>query len=270
MAFGDRWGGVLVLPATLALTVTTSAFLEYDDRASLPVDRDNLRWRDAIRRYSGRYEGLTAAQEQQVRIQERRFASLLDQLTAMDGMGSDHGKYHQTKPEREAELWALLGELPNYPGAPRLVLAAIDDVYLGFHGNGWWGYGWHWPYLDCAKAVALADRLAALDSEFREEALWTKIYCYRVQGWAEFVELPGPTAQEKWKSDERRARALCDELLKWFPEGKYASRVKALMAEKKLLLQLPGYPVMGRTPSGLGGYSHSERRYDGPEFQIVR
>jgi len=270
VAFCNRWRGVLVLPATLALTVATSAFLGSDDRLSLPVDRDNLRWRDAIRRFSGRYDGLTAAQGEQVRIQERRYAFLLDQLTAVDGMGSNHGKYHQTKPEREAELWKLLSELPNYPAASRLVLAAIDDVYLGFHANGWWGYWWHWPYLDCAKAVALADRLASRYPEFREEALWTKIYCYRVQGWAEFVELPGSTPQETWKSDERRARALCDELLKAFPDGKYAARAKGLLAEKALLLQLPGYPVMGRTPSGLGGYAHTERRYDGLEFQIVR
>src|SRR6185503_20105343 len=88
MAFWNRWRGALILPGILALTIAASALPGYDDFSPPPIDRDNLRWREAIRRFSGRYEGLTAAQADRVRGQERRYAALLDALTAMDGMGS--------------------------------------------------------------------------------------------------------------------------------------------------------------------------------------
>ena len=44
-------------------------------------------------------------------------------------------------------------------------------------------YGiWHWPYFDCAKAVKLAERLGADHPQYAEDALWTRIYCYRIKG----------------------------------------------------------------------------------------
>lgn len=232
-------------------------------------DRDNVQWVSALAPYPERYRGLSKVEVQTVKTLEERYRTVMDALTVVDGMGGDHGRYHRTKPEREQELQAILKELPTYPAAPRLILAALDDVYLGHHNNGWWGYWWHWPYFDCAKAIALADRLTALAPELEEEALWTKFYCYRVKGWAEDPRYEGREPQERWTSDADQARKVGAELLTKHPGGKYAARVTALLGGKDLVLTLPGYPVMGRTRPG-GGYATTVRRYDGPEFVIER
>ena len=254
----------------------TEAAAEVEAVAAAEIgDRDNERWRAALQHYPGRYSGLDATQVGDVKKLEARFREIMDALTAIDSPGGHHGASHETKPDREQELWTLLGRIPQYPAASRLILAAIVDVYLGFHGNGWWGYWWHWPYLDCAKAVTLADRLIENHPGMEEEALWTKIYCYRVLGWggSERNGRSGPRgneAQYNWKPDPKRVRALCEQLQVSHPKGRYAAPAAALLKLPDLVLDLPGYPVAGRTRHDPKAVSMSIVGHTGPDFLLNR
>ena len=239
-------------------------------------DRENERWRYALRS-DARLAGLDKARRADVKAWEERYRLLMDALTAEDGHGGDHGLHHRTKPEREAELWTHLKSLPAYRAAPAILLASIDDVYLGYHGNGWWGVWWHWPYLNCTRAEELADRLARDHPAFEEEALWTRIYCSRVKGWSESERTggypsPDPSApsQDRWTSDAAKVTALCQELQRKYPNGKYASMAAALLSGKQLLLELPGHPVWGRVRSDGSGRSFTVKSYEGPDFIIER
>jgi hypothetical protein len=211
----------------------------------------NRAWETAVAPFEGRYAGLTQEQVHDVRRAEVRFAGLLDTLTAVDGCGDEHGCYHITKNDKEKELWSLLQSLPPHPGEARLLLSAIDDVYLGYHWNGFWGNAWHWPYLSCVKAVALAERLMDRHPDQGEEALWTMVYCHRVMGWLEFdsgsggVESDASTEQRFWVSSPDKARALCNELLRRFPMGRHANHAKRLLEleDAKLRVQLATSPV---------------------------
>ena len=109
------------------------------------LDRDKVSWRAALAYYPERYAGLDSGRMSETKKLEAKYRELMDALTVIDGRGFDHGQFHETKRERERELWALMKEVPAYPAAPRLILASIDDVYLGYHSNGWWGPWWHWP-----------------------------------------------------------------------------------------------------------------------------
>jgi hypothetical protein len=233
--------------------------------------RVNVLWLAALKPYPERYASLTREQKKAVQALEIRYGELLDALTAVDGMGGDHGRYHVTKPETERGLWQLLKNLPRYPAAPRMIMAALDDVYLGYHANGWWGPWWHWPYFHCEKASELAVRMAKDYPELEEEALWTRIYCHRIQNWSDIDSRRASErgAESPWKADPDQLRILGAQLLQKFPDGKYAARVKQLFASENPMLTLPGYPVMGRTPPG-GGMAMTVRRYDGPEFLIDR
>jgi hypothetical protein len=120
------------------------------------------------------------------------------------------------------------------------LLAAIDDVYLGYHWNGYWGYDWHWPYFNCFKAGELAHRLASRHPEAREEALWTLIYCYRVSGMTErdSTDTPAGKEQEKWTGSLEQARMLCRELLKDYPQGRHAEHARQLLGKTDVELSI--------------------------------
>jgi hypothetical protein len=211
----------------------------------------NRVWESAVTPFEGRYAGLTAEQVRDVRRAEVQFTGLLESLTAVDGCGDEHGCYHVTKNDKEKELWSLLHSLPRHPGEARLLLSAIDDVYLGYHWNGFWGNAWHWPYLSCVKAVDLAERLMERHPDQTEEALWTMAYCYRVMGWLEFdsgsggVESDASTEQRFWKSSPGKARARCNELIRRFPAGRHASHAKRLLEleDANLRVRLATSPV---------------------------
>lgn len=142
-----------------------------------------------------------------------------------------------------------------FRGGPNLLLRAIDSVYLRYHDNAYHGWIWHWPYFDCGKAVELAERLRTVYPQAAEESLWTKIYCYRIQGLNgtkdvdsdESRKYASIAAQVRWKADPERVRALCRELIESYPRGKYAARASELLEQKDLLVELPtswGQPVI--------------------------
>ena len=216
------------------------------------VERFNRSWEKATDPYPGRYLGKEGWVLHWVRHRELRFARLLDDLTALDGCGDHHGCYHILKENQELELWSLLEKLPVYPGEANLLLAAIDDVYLGYHWNGYWGYDWHWPYFNCAKAIQLAERLAKNHPESAEEALWTLIYCYRVGelGDDESSDTTAGKAQSEWKGSAAKARSLCGELIQRYPTGRHAPQAQRLLglAESEFMLKRPRQPVFGARP----------------------
>ena len=199
-------------------------------------ERYNRAWETATVPYPGRYAGLNAGDMHRVRHKELRFAQLLDSLTAVDGCSDLHGCFHIQKDEQEAKLWILLEKLPNYPGKANLLLAAIDDVYLGYHWNGYRGYDWHWPYFNCLKAVTLAERLAVHHPDLEAETLWILIYCYRVLGLKEAKGYEGQggdsnaaRAQMEWKFSPAKVRELCKTSLEKFPNSPYVDRLKRLL-----------------------------------------
>ena len=144
--------------------------------------------------------------------------------------------------------------MPRYPGASKIFLLAVDRVYLQYHQNLYHGWIWHWPYFDCSKAVKLADRAMEADPDAAEEALWTKIFCYRVRGLDGNVypynssckEYPTVRAQVRWKSDPEQVRRFCREIQTRFPTGKHTDGVAELIEMKEVELTLPdswGAPV---------------------------
>jgi hypothetical protein len=178
---------------------------------------------------------------------ESQCKQLLADLTAKDGTRGFHGPFHNLKEDKERELWNLLARAPRYPGAPKMLLRAIDDVYLRYHENMYHGWIWHCPYFDCKKAVELSDRLLAQYPDFTEEALWTKLYCYRIKGLdgnrypydSDFKMYATVKAQTQWESDGDKVRALCRELQEKFPKGKYAKRIPELLEMKDIEVTLP-------------------------------
>ncbi len=178
------------------------------------------------------YRGLDRKTAALVKEDEVKFDDLLKRLTSKDAEGM-HGVFHRVDDEAQKQLWALLKEVPAYRGGARLLLAAIDRVYLAYHENGYHGWIWHRPYFDCAKAVALAERLEKEHPSQAEEALWTRLYCYRMRalpkGRASGYKYSGELAQIEWKADAAKVRAIGEEMLKRFPEGKYAKRVAELL-----------------------------------------
>ena len=173
------------------------------------------------------YAGLERKAAEGFRGQERGHAELVRLLNSKGGQGL-HGGFHELQEDREKELWGLLEKLPRCPGTARLILTSIDQVYLKFHANGYHGWLWHHPYFDCAKAVALCERLIRDYPAFLEEALWTKLYCYRLRGLDAAARPPYETAAAKaqlaWKADAAKARAAAKELVEKFPKGAYARR----------------------------------------------
>lgn len=265
---------VLLLPAAILLVLLgCSVGRAGTDLRSSSDDRDNARWKEALDDFPGRYAGLEAEELARVKSLESEYREVMDALTANDGREGDHGAHHQLKRDREPVLWKILESLPVYPGLSHLILAAIDDVYLGYHGNGYWGRHWHWPYLDCSKAVSLADRLAREDVSALEEALWTEIYCYRIMGWRDtkrYMNDEGREPQFTWSANPERVRWLCRELLRRFPNGKYAKRAASLLGQEDLLLELPVVPVAGRIRLGSKARSLTVVPHTGPEFVIDR
>ena len=206
---------------------------------------------------------------------ERRFGDLMRLLTAVDGWDARHGRFHRIKEDKERELWALLDQLPSWPGAPRLILSTIDDVYLGYHGNGHWGWSWYWPYFSCPKTLILSERLVRDYPGFVEEALWTKIYCYRIRGLGEdgfdnTEKSEAMKAHHEWRSDPEKVRDLCRELITGFPEGKYTDRARKLLKMQNLGISLPYHPVAGHIPRGADAMIISLVPYDGPAFLMDR
>jgi len=216
------------------------------------TERFNRKWEKATDLYPGRYLGLKDVEIHWIRHRESRFAQLMNDLTAVDGCSDVHGCYHILKESREQELWTLLETLPNYPGEANLLLAAIDDVYLGYHWNGYWGYDWHWPYFNCAKAVQLAERLAKNHPELGEEALWTLIYCHRVGEMRadESTDTAAGKAQSEWKGSEEKVRSLFVELAQRYPRGRQVSQASRLLELpfSELMLNRPRQPVFGSRP----------------------
>lgn len=174
------------------------------------------------------YSGLDRKAAASVRDVERRHAELIRLLNEKNGEGI-HGSYHRVREDLERELWGLLEKLPRYPGAARLLLTSIDDVYLKVHSNGYHGWTFHHPYFDCAKAVVLADRLLRDHPGSAEEALWTQLYCFRLRGLekgdASGYVFDAVKAQLAWKPDPAKAREAGKNLLEKFPKGPYAIRV---------------------------------------------
>ena len=191
------------------------------------------------------YTGLSPKAIASIRPLEKRADELFKTLTVEDGAGG-HGSYHESKPSDVKELELLLSKLPTYRGAARILLRAIDDVYLRFHSNGYHGWSWHYPYFDCVKAMKLADRLLKDHPESAEEALWTKVFCYRIGGPDEkrYPEVP----QAGWRADAEKARVFARELIERFPGGKYKKRAAALLEEKEILIGLPTSPGGGDPP----------------------
>lgn len=177
------------------------------------------------------YRGLGAEAVAEAKAWEAGYDELMARLTNEEGRGM-HGGFHRIDEAAEAELWELLKTTPKYKGTPARLLGAIDNVYLSYRDNKYHGWIWHWPYLDCAKAVELADRVGG------EEGLWTEIYCRRVEGLdtskypyddETFGKFASVKAQATWKADPAKVRALCEELIRTHPDGRYAARAKAVL-----------------------------------------
>jgi len=196
------------------------------------------------------YSGLDRKTAEAIRPLGRRHGELIGLLNNRDGEGALHGSFHQLREDLEKELWGLLEKLPRLPVAGRMILTAIDEVYLKVHNNGYHGWLWHHPYFDCAKAVALSDRLIRDHPGFVEEALWTKLYCFRLRGLEESERPPYDTAAAKaqllWKPDAARARAAAKELAEKFPKGPYAARAAEGLKASDDALILPA----------IRGYAH--------------
>lgn len=192
------------------------------------------------------YSGLDRKAAGAIRLQEERHAELIRLLQKKDGQGL-HGSFHELQEDLEKELWGLIDKLPRYPGAARLILAAIDEVYLKVHDNGYHGWTWHHPYFNCSKAVALADRLIRDHPPAAEEALWTKLYCFRLRGLGEKdlqnYEIAAAKAQKAWRPDAAQARAAAKELAERFPKGPYAGRAADCLQLSDDALILP--PIRG-------------------------
>jgi hypothetical protein len=228
----------------------TERLIEFGDRAE-PLLRAELKTAgDEVRLrlqliLSSPYWGLDRETARKTSATVRRCDEHLAALTATNGKGR-HGPFHDTDDKREREFLALLGTLPRFRGGGPLLLKAIDQVYLNFHANGYHGWLWHCPYVDCTKALMLADRLEREYPDFTEDAIFTRIYCYRVRGLDKGEEDPEASAaaraQLAWKADPERARTLCRELLEKYPKGRYATLAAELLGRKDLLIIPPSGP----------------------------
>ena len=231
-----RW--VSALPVLLALGCT------------LQRDSDGTEVLESLRMFPGRYDGLEGDGITDAKEKERQFAVLMKGLSRYNRHDLPHDPAHEPDDTLEHRLWALLRDMPNYPGSGRVILAAIDQIYLGYRENGNWGWWWHCPYFNCFKATLLAERLSVWHRDLAQEALWTRIYCYRVNGLGKpvynFGEYPWDVDYESmqlqhfWRSDPAKVKALCEELLQRFPNGKYAGRAKVIHELKDVTLTIPG------------------------------
>jgi hypothetical protein len=233
------------------------------------------RVRAAIEDFPGRYEGLETEGILEAQAMERDFAGLMKRLSRDNDRGGPHGAAHRVNDALEHELWALLKRFANYPGSGRMILAAVDEIYLGYRSNGNWGWWWHWPYLNCFKAMLLAERLEVSHPALAEEALWTRIYCHRVNGLrgtknGESLESEAMESQYFWTADPIKVKALCESYLERHPKGKYLARVRNLLEMKDVTLTLPGHPVGGMVEPSDDATSFSTQEYDGPRFIIDR
>lgn len=207
----------------------------------------------ALADFPGRYEEFEKEAIPEVKELERTYGRLLTLLTTDNAFGGPHGSAHKPDDRLEHEFWALLKKLATYHGSGRMILAAIDEVYLGYRDSGNWGWWWQWPYFNCFKATLLGDRLEKDFPDLAEEGLWTKIYCSRVNGLAtskygeepRLIDFEAMEAQYFWKADPERVKALCQELLKRFPVGKYSARARDLMSLDGVTLTLTGTPGEG-------------------------
>src|SRR5688572_5142297 len=122
-----------------------------------------------------------------------------------------------------------------------MILAALDEIYLGYRSNGNWGWWWHWPYFNCFKATLLVERLERSHPALAEEALWTRIYCHRINGLkdskdGDLLHTEAMEAQYFWIADPPKVKSLCESYLERFPKGKYVARIRQLMELKDVTL----------------------------------
>ncbi len=189
----------------------------------------------------------TAASPSQVLEYERLLPSIYDQLSVYNG-SSFHGPFHRADERLERKLWKVVGTLKTYDNGGRRLLEAIDRVYLAYHDNGYSGWSWHYPYLDCFKAVALAGKLRREyeDPTLREEALWREAYCYRFRGIDETRSIDGTKpsatlrAQAGWRSDLGRTRELLEQIVDRFPTGAHAAEAAAYLRFGIAEIEKPG------------------------------
>ncbi len=177
---------------------------------------------------------------------ERSLPSIFDQLSAYNDI-SVHGAFHRADDRLERKLWRILSTLKTYDNGGQRLLEAIDRIYLAYHDNGYSGWPWHYPYLDCFKAVALARKLQReyQDPTLREEALWREATCYRFRG----IDDPSDTGLERsnavralasWRSDLGRTRELLEQLVDRFPTGAHAEEAAAYLLFGIAEIEKPG------------------------------
>ena len=233
------------------------------------------RIRKALEDFPGRYEDLEPEGIPEAQKMEREFATLMKKLTSDNELGGPHGAAHRINDELEHEFWALLKRLADYPGSGRMIIAALDVIYLGYRRNGNWGWWWHWPYFNCFKASLLLERLERAHPSLAEEALWTRIYIHRVNGLrgskeGELLKSEAMEAQYFWTADPVNVKALSESYLERYSKGKYAARVRKLLEMKDVTLTLPGHPVAGMVDPGDDATSFSSKAYDGTSFIFDR
>lgn len=151
--------------------------------------------------------------------------ALIEDLVQPNTERNIHGSFHAVRRETEEKLWRIVRNLPVAPGGDAHLIRALDDVYTKYHEVYYVGWDFHYPYLDSAKAVELAEKLEKEypSSPKLPRALLLRAFAYRVlpprddQG-AEVC----PEAQLRWKADPHKARTILQDLIARFPDSEEA------------------------------------------------
>lgn len=164
-------------------------------------------------------------------------------LTSKENPGAE-GSYHERDDDLENHFFRRLIELPHHSETPRILLAAIDRMYLSCTRN-WQKQRLTGDYFNCFRVIELSDKI--IDeypgTNFVEDALWFKARCYHYRGgdtlfteWKTWTEMDRRKFRAQVpKADFKKAEALLQRMLRDYPEGKWQASVKMLLHDGSLV-----------------------------------